>query len=50
LIGGLIAWFWAHRNQSHADRYTIPVASGVIAGESLVGVLVAALNNFVIRR
>jgi OPT family oligopeptide transporter len=49
LIGGLIVWFWTRRNQAHAERYAIPVAAGVIAGESLVGVVVAALNNFVIR-
>jgi uncharacterized oligopeptide transporter (OPT) family protein len=26
-----------------ADEYTVPVASGVIAGESLMGVLIAIL-------
>jgi putative OPT family oligopeptide transporter len=48
-IGGVIAWLWSRRNREHADRYAVPVASGVIAGESLVGVLAAVLNNFVIR-
>jgi hypothetical protein len=32
-----------------AERYIIPVASGAIAGESIVGVVVAALNTFVLR-
>jgi uncharacterized oligopeptide transporter (OPT) family protein len=26
----------------------VPIASGVIAGESIVGVVVATLNNFVL--
>jgi uncharacterized oligopeptide transporter (OPT) family protein len=49
-IGALIATIWRARNQQHAERYTIPVSSGFIAGESIVGVVVAALNNFVIGR
>jgi uncharacterized oligopeptide transporter (OPT) family protein len=31
-----------------ADRYTVPIASGAIAGESIMGVIVAGLNNFVL--
>jgi uncharacterized oligopeptide transporter (OPT) family protein len=27
----------------------VPVASGLIAGESIVGVVVAAVNNFVLK-
>jgi uncharacterized oligopeptide transporter (OPT) family protein len=49
-IGAVVAWAWARRSRLHAERYTIPIASGVIAGESLMGVLVATLNNFVLRR
>jgi uncharacterized oligopeptide transporter (OPT) family protein len=41
---------WRLRNKASADRYAIPVSSGFIAGESIVGVVVAALNNFVIGR
>ena len=45
-VGALIAEVFARRNRLLADRYVVPVASGVIAGESILGVLVAALNNF----
>jgi putative OPT family oligopeptide transporter len=39
--GALIAWILSKRAGAFAERYTIPVASGVIAGESLMGVLTA---------
>ncbi len=35
-IGALIADRWEKRNAKSADAYVVPVASGVIAGESLV--------------
>jgi putative OPT family oligopeptide transporter len=38
-VGALIAWAIATRARKFADLYTIPVASGLIAGESLMGVL-----------
>ena len=50
-IGALIANRWAARNQKSADEYVVPVASGVIAGESLaaagfaVGVAILDLLN-----
>jgi uncharacterized oligopeptide transporter (OPT) family protein len=48
-LGAVIAWGWNRRRPEQAERYTIPIASGVIAGESLVGVLVAVINNFLLR-
>jgi uncharacterized oligopeptide transporter (OPT) family protein len=45
LIGAVIAWVWTRRNQESSDRYLIAVASGVIAGISIMGVIVAILNN-----
>jgi OPT family oligopeptide transporter len=42
--GALAAWVFARRSRDLADRYTIPVASGLIAGESLVGVAIALLS------
>ena len=42
--GALAAWIFARRSRDLADRYTIPVASGLIAGESLVGVALALLS------
>lgn len=47
-VGGVAAWVWARRQPERADRFVIPLSSGVIAGESIVGVVVAALNNFVL--
>jgi uncharacterized oligopeptide transporter (OPT) family protein len=37
------------RKDGRAGDYVVPVASGLIAGESLIGVVVAALNNFVLK-
>jgi len=50
LIGAIAAWVWAKRNAAHAERYVVPVSSGVIAGESIVSVAIALLNNLVLRR
>jgi OPT family oligopeptide transporter len=50
-LGALIAQRWAARNQKSAEEYVVPVASGVIAGESLaaagfaVGVAILDLLN-----
>jgi OPT family oligopeptide transporter len=43
-VGALLAWILFRKNKEVADRYTIPVASGLIAGESLMGVLIAILG------
>jgi uncharacterized oligopeptide transporter (OPT) family protein len=50
LLGALAAWAWSRRDRVRAERYVVPLASGAIAGESIVGVAVAALNNLVLRR
>jgi uncharacterized oligopeptide transporter (OPT) family protein len=34
--------------KSWAERYLVAIAAGGIAGESIVGVIVQALNNFVL--
>jgi len=47
-IGALIAWLWQRSSPKTADDYLIPVASGIIAGVSIVGVIVAFLNNVVL--
>jgi len=40
-IGSLLAlWFSKARPKLH-EQYTIPVSSGIIAGESLMGVVLA---------
>jgi uncharacterized oligopeptide transporter (OPT) family protein len=47
-IGAVAAWTFGRVNRQQADRFVVPIASGLIAGESIVGVVVAALNNFVL--
>ncbi len=45
-LGALAAWIVEKRSPKTADQYTIPVASGIIAGESLMGIAVAILVAF----
>jgi uncharacterized oligopeptide transporter (OPT) family protein len=47
-IGATLAWVFSLVNRRQAGRFVVPIASGLIAGESIVGVVVAALNNFVL--
>lgn len=42
-IGALLAWLFARARPAQAERYNLAVASGFIAGESLIAVVVAAL-------
>jgi putative OPT family oligopeptide transporter len=42
-LGALLAWTFERLNRPKAERYSIAVASGFIAGESLVAVFIAAL-------
>jgi OPT family oligopeptide transporter len=43
--GALAAWVGGAFFRTAAERYTIPVASGLIAGESLTGMLLALLST-----
>ena len=45
LIGAVIAHLWTGKKPAHAEDYLVPVAAGVIAGVSLMGVIVACINN-----
>jgi len=47
LIGAVGAHFWTKKNKEQADDYMIPIASGIIAGVSIMGVIVAVLDNLV---
>jgi uncharacterized oligopeptide transporter (OPT) family protein len=47
LIGAVAASVWTHKNKKSSDDYLVPIASGIIAGVSIMGVIAAALNNFV---
>jgi len=40
-IGAVIAWLWTRASKKHADSFTVPTASGLIAGESLIAALLA---------
>jgi uncharacterized oligopeptide transporter (OPT) family protein len=42
-LGAFGAWAWRRFRRPSADRYVTPVASGLIAGESLMGVAIALL-------
>ncbi len=42
-LGALVAWLFFRANAPAAHRYVVPVSSGVIAGESLMGILTALL-------
>jgi uncharacterized oligopeptide transporter (OPT) family protein len=49
LVGALAAFLWSWRSHAHADRYLLPVASGIVAGESIVSVAIALANNLFLR-
>jgi hypothetical protein len=40
-IGGLIVAAWQRMNKKTFDLYSIPVASGFVAGESVIAALIA---------
>jgi uncharacterized oligopeptide transporter (OPT) family protein len=41
LIGAVIVWVWEKVNKKNADNYAIPIASGLVAGESLIAAFIA---------
>jgi uncharacterized oligopeptide transporter (OPT) family protein len=43
-LGAALAWVYLRVNRAQAERYTLAVASGIIAGESLIAVFVSALR------
>jgi len=43
-LGALIAYVWSKYRAEHGERYITSIASGIIAGESLLGVVVALLS------
>jgi OPT family oligopeptide transporter len=48
-LGAFIAWIVKRAKPAIADSYVVPVSSGLIAGESILGVIVRAIDNFVLR-
>jgi uncharacterized oligopeptide transporter (OPT) family protein len=49
LLGAVIAHVWTKKSPESAESYLIPIAAGVIAGVSLMGVIAAFLNNVVLQ-
>ncbi len=48
-IGALLAWGAEAKNKKWMEDYVVPIAAGAIAGESIMGVIVTALSNFVLK-
>ncbi len=44
-LGALIAWIISKRAPTFDEKYTIPVSSGLIAGESLISVALILIDN-----
>ena len=44
-LGAFGAWLWQKTLPKNAEEFTYPVASGVIAGGSLMGVLLIFVEN-----
>lgn len=40
-IGAVFAWVWSLTHKKSADKFTIPIASGVVAGEALMAAMIA---------
>jgi hypothetical protein len=44
-LGAVLGALWMRRRPAQAESYLTPAASGIIAGESIVGVVVVVINN-----
>jgi uncharacterized oligopeptide transporter (OPT) family protein len=42
-IGALVAFIWTKISQENAEKYNVSVASGFVAGESLIAAVMAIL-------
>ncbi len=49
LLGALAAWVFGRLEPRQAERFVVPISSGLIAGESIVGIVVAILNTTVLK-
>jgi uncharacterized oligopeptide transporter (OPT) family protein len=47
-LGALFAWVWTRQSAKSAEDFLVPASAGIIAGVSIMGVLVAFLNNVVL--
>lgn len=48
-IGAVLAWGWTVMHRRTGERYAIPLASGFIAGESLLAALMAILATLAVK-
>ena len=46
-LGSLIAWYLEKRHKNFSDQYTLAGASGIMAGASLMGILIIVLSQVV---
>lgn len=46
-IGAVFVFFWEKVKKKNADMYNVPIASGLVAGESLVAALMAILCTII---
>jgi uncharacterized oligopeptide transporter (OPT) family protein len=44
-LGAVIGWIWQKRNAKNCEEYLFPVASGVVAGGALMGVILVFWEN-----
>lgn len=44
-IGALLAWLYEKKRPKSAEEFTLPVASGIIAGGALMGVIIVFIQN-----
>jgi uncharacterized oligopeptide transporter (OPT) family protein len=42
-IGAVLTWVWTKAHAKSAEDYNVPIASGLVAGESLVAAIIAIL-------
>ena len=45
VIGGLVQYAWQKQNPKQEETYNTPLASGLIAGEALVVLLISILKG-----
>ena len=48
-VGAVISTLWSWRWPKNASEYLVPASSGLIAGISILGVIVQVINNFVLK-
>ncbi len=48
-VGAVIAALWSRTWKKSAEEYLVPASSGLIAGISILGVIVQVINNFVLK-